>query len=291
VETSEKQYKNPEGDVTLRVNFEDNKVRIEDEQKHEIAISDAQCRWLATELDSHFGGGPQNLDADRVVFFTGEVDEKAVQDCQKEMLKIAYKEFKKLEKDRGYITLFINSQGGSCVDGTALIDTIEMIRGMGIVVVGVVMGIAYSMGSGILQACSLRMVAKHGRMMLHQVSSAAWGKLDDMEHRFKETLEWNRRISEIYAERNTKGHGDVKFWERFLKGKDKYLSGQECVDLGIVDGTYRPLEGFKFPMELSADRKDKKAADKKAEEAKTDGETGAEAPKTKPARARAPKPA
>lgn len=254
------EYKTPEGDTTLRVHFEKTKVRIEDEEKREIVISEAQGRWLATELDSHFGGGPQNLDADRVVFFTGMVDEKTVHDAQKELLKIAYKEIKKKEKERGYITFFINTHGGSCIDGTALIDTIEMVRGMGIPVVGIVQGIAYSMGSGLLQACSIRMMARHSRMMLHEVSAMAWGKLDDMEHRLKETAEWNRRLCDVYAERNTVGHTDVKFWQRYLKGKDKFISGVECIELGLVDAIYRPLQSFSIPMELSADSKLEKNA-------------------------------
>lgn len=246
--TTQKEYKSPEGVVQVRFIREDGKVRISDSESREVTITEVQARWLATELETEFGGGPQStLDMDRFVFFTGTVQEDKIRDCQKELLRLAFKfkektKEKKVKADDIGLTLYINTFGGSCAHATALIDTIEAVRGMGVPVRGIVQGTAYSAGSTILQACTTRLVARHARVMVHQVASGVMGKLDDIEESIKEAHAINRSMAEIYAERNTAGKTDPKFWVKFMAGKDKYLTGQECMTLGLADGIYRPLE-------------------------------------------------
>ncbi len=246
-----KEYINPEGKVELQISFESNKVIIEDAAKRQIIINDTQARWLGTELDAQFGGGPQNLlDSECVIIFTGPVNEESVQNAQRELLRIAFREKKNTSNKNPQITLIINTFGGMCAHGLALYDTIETVRGMGVRVCGLVQGSAFSMGSVILQACSVRLVARHSRIMVHQVTSLAFGKLNEMEDQLEESSTTNKRLAEIYAERNTCGLNNVTYWLKFMRGKDKYIDPQNAVNLGLADAIYQPLIQWDIPLDV-----------------------------------------
>lgn len=250
MENSLREYVNREGESELRVNFDADSVKIEDSDKHEIVVSNEQARWLATELDQQFGGGSKRaILEDRILFCTGAFDERTVIDIQKDLMRLADKWLRRKTDDRGHLTLFINSPGGPCSHGLALIDNIHYIRGLGIPVIGVVQGVGYSMGSIVLQACTQRFLTRHARLMLHEVFSGGIGKVHDLEESLKEVKNVQRILAEILAERNTAGHNDPKYWEEFFKPKDRFLSPQECVELGLCDAIYDPLKQYEFEID------------------------------------------
>ena len=244
-----KEYVNREGVSEVKVRYLDGVVEIEDKDETVVKVTNEQARWLATELDENFGGGKTHkILEDRVLFFAGQVNEATVLDAQKNLIKLAEKWTNRAAGERGHITLFINTPGGACYHGLALVDTIRHLRGMGIPVVGIVQGMAFSMGSVLLQACSKRLIAKHGRLMVHEVSSVAWGKVHEIQDDLKEAKAIQNIIAGIYAERNTAGKNDPKFWVRYITGKDKFLTGEECVKLGLADEIFDPITNISIDV-------------------------------------------
>jgi ATP-dependent Clp protease, protease subunit len=239
-----KEYKSSDGSIQLRVEFDKNRVLIEQPDENiSMTISEPQARWLGTELDSQFGGGPKDSQAfERVVFFTGVVTEDSVVRVQRELLKLAYKE--KESKKPQHITLMINSPGGACNHGFALVDTIEYIRGMGVPVVGIVNGVAMSMGSVLLQACSSRLISRHSRLMVHEISAGVQGKLHNIRNEVEEFERVMWMLAQVYAERNTSDKKTPEEWVAFLEGQDKYISAAEAVKLGLCDAIYEPLKNW-----------------------------------------------
>src|SRR3954452_18769908 len=75
------------------------------------------------------------------------------------------------------ITIYINSAGANVTDGLAIHDAIREIASRGIEVTIVVQGMAYSMGSIVLQAASdgKRLAFPHSWIMIHEPAKwAGW---------------------------------------------------------------------------------------------------------------------
>jgi ATP-dependent Clp protease protease subunit len=233
----------------ISVEIDGDSVYLSDGDEGEIILSHQEAKQIASMIRDQIGIGNET-DDHAIVFFTDEVETEGVEYCQRQILKLAFEMLALSAEERKgkYVTLIINSPGGSCDDGMALIDTIEMVRGMGIPVVGIAMGAAYSMAAVILQACSVRLVGRHARVMLHEVSAGVEGKSSEIEDQYKEIVEVNRLAASVFAERNTAGQADTQGWVDFMKGSDKYLSPTECVELGIADGVYEPLKRWRVEV-------------------------------------------
>ena len=98
---------------------------------------------------------------ERVVFFGTEVRSESANAIVQQLLVL-----EALDSEKP-ITLYINSPGGSVVDGMAIYDTIQRIKAP---VHAIVSGMAASMGSVILSGCEKgdRAIMKHGEVLLHQ---------------------------------------------------------------------------------------------------------------------------
>ncbi len=107
------------------------------------------------------------------------------------------------------------------------------------------------MGSTLLQACSLRLVQKYARVMVHEISSGTSGKVSEMKADLEETENVQRALCEIYATHNTKGNNTAAWWKRKITGKDKFLSPEDCVNLGLADAVYDPVTKFEMPVTLA----------------------------------------
>jgi ATP-dependent Clp protease protease subunit len=83
----------------------------------------------------------------RDVYLIGDID--------KDTARAAIERLRELAVDqRKPITLYLNSAGGNVTDGLALHDAIRHLVSQGVQVTIVVQGMAYSMGSVVLQAAS-----------------------------------------------------------------------------------------------------------------------------------------
>ena len=132
------------------------------------------------------------------------------------------------------IEIIFNSPGGDVVNGLALYDFIQSIRSQGHRVITGALGMAASMGSILLQAGDVRYMGKGAVMLIHEVSSVAWGKTSEVEDRLSLIKKFQERAIQIYVERS-KGSLTKEKVEEGWKRKDWWLTSQECLDLNLID--------------------------------------------------------
>ncbi len=128
------------------------------------------------------------------------------------------------------VDIYINSSGGSVIDGLSVIDTINLIKSP---VNTICTGLAASMGA-VLLSCGTkgnRAVLPHSRVMIHQVSSGMQGTFSDLEIELKQTERCKQDIYKILAENLNKPYEEIEK----LCDRNNWFIGQEAVDLGIVD--------------------------------------------------------
>ena len=76
-------------------------------------------------------------------------------DIEKDTAKAVIERLRELANDSSKpITMYINSAGGNVTDGLAIHDAIRHLVSLGVQITIVVQGMAYSMGSVVLQAAS-----------------------------------------------------------------------------------------------------------------------------------------
>lgn len=135
------------------------------------------------------------------------------------------------------ITIVIDSPGGSVIDGMALFDEISAlsIRGGGShVVTTVVRGYAASMGGILVQAGDVRKIGQESYFMIHEVSSAAGGKIGEIkdEVAFLDTI--SERIAAIFVDRSGGKISRRAFVNRWSR-KDWWMDSREALKFGFVD--------------------------------------------------------
>lgn len=167
---------------------------------------------------------PSRLLMERVVWLGDEVDNRMANAIVQQLLHLQY------EDDKKPITLYINSPGGSIVDGMAIYDTI---RRSSCPVHAVVAGMAASMGAVILSGCKKgqRAILPHGEVLLHQPLGGARGQATDVEISANRILKMKKTLLTILAE-NT-GHPYEKLVEDC--DRDYWLDADEAVKYGICD--------------------------------------------------------
>lgn len=160
---------------------------------------------------------------DRILYFGHEFNQET---CNLAVAQLLYLN----SIDERDINIYINSPGGSVVDGLAVIDTINFIKSS---VSTTCIGMAASMGA-VLLSCGekgKRFILPHGRVMIHQVSSGMKGALKDMEIEFEQTKRCKEDIYRILAANTDKTLEEI---ERDCD-RNYWLIGQEAVEYGIVD--------------------------------------------------------
>ena len=126
------------------------------------------------------------------------------------------------------IKLHINSPGGSLFDGLAAIDYIRKSK---VPVHSIVEGSAASAATLISVMAQKRSINKHSYMLIHQLSSASFGKYEELVDDMENNKALMKAIREIYLER-------TKIPENLLKEilkKDIYFDAKQCLKYGLVD--------------------------------------------------------
>ena len=139
------------------------------------------------------------------------------------------------------INMYINSPGGSVIDGLQLIDTMNFINAP---ISTTCLGMAASMGAVILSCGEKgkRFVLPHSRVMIHQVSSGMSGTFSDMKIEFEQTERCKKDIYNILAKNIGKSYEEIEI----LCDRNNWFIGQEAVDLGIADEVVKTVkkEGY-----------------------------------------------
>jgi ATP-dependent Clp protease protease subunit len=164
----------------------------------------------------------------RDVYLIGDIEKDTARACIERLRELAG------ENGRP-ITLFINSAGGNVTDGLALHDVVRHIISRGIEITIIVQGMAYSMGSIVLQAASegRRLAFPHSWIMIHEPAKwAGWQSTSAAAQHLERLKQMQDQIYRILSSRSGKPLRQII---RDTKRTDFYLDAQSAVEYGLID--------------------------------------------------------
>jgi ATP-dependent Clp protease, protease subunit len=160
-----------------------------------------------------------------------------VGDIEKDPARAVIERLRELANDNSRpITLYINSAGGNVTDGLAIHDSIRQIVNRGIEVTIIVQGMAYSMGSVVLQAASpgRRLAQPHSWIMIHEPAKwAGWQSTSAAAQHLDRLKQMQKQIYQILATRSGRPLQKII---RDTKRTDFYLDAAMALEYGLIDG-------------------------------------------------------
>src|SRR4051812_19553256 len=157
-------------------------------------------------------------------------------DIEKDNAKAVIERLRELANEsRKPITLYLNSAGGNVTDGLAIHDVICYLVTTGIDITIVVQGMAYSMGSVVLQAASVgrRFAYPHSWIMIHEPAKwAGWQSTTAAAQHLDRLKQMQSQIYRIMANRSGKPLRQII---RDTKRVDFYLDAWKAKEYGLVD--------------------------------------------------------
>ena len=162
---------------------------------------------------------------DRVIMLSGPIEDDMANSIVAQLL------FLDAQDSTKDIYLYINSPGGVVTSGMAIYDTMNFIKSD---VQTIVIGMAASMASVLVSsgAKGKRFGLPHSQVLIHQPSGGAQGQQTEIEIAATEILKTRKMINEILAKNSgqpiEKINQDTE--------RDHYLTAQEAVDYGLLDG-------------------------------------------------------
>jgi ATP-dependent Clp endopeptidase proteolytic subunit ClpP len=183
----------------------------------------------------------QNIERERYLeahgmYFLGDITDAAAAQFGQALLHMSVEREGHTDEP---ITVYINSGGGSVGSGLSMMQMIYRMRELYNVTINtVVTGYAYSMGAIVFQAGDTRQVGSFSTLMLH---APQWELSGSDQQIFSDYATLSRHyknvVSNIFAQRT--GQQDAKWWEDFIyAGRDRFLTAQECIELGLADEIY-----------------------------------------------------
>jgi ATP-dependent Clp protease protease subunit len=164
-----------------------------------------------------------------------------VGDIEKDTARGVIEKLREMANDsRKPITLYINSAGGNVTDGLALHDAIRYLVSTGVEITIVVQGMAYSMGSVVLQAASpgQRLAFPHSWIMIHEPAKwAGWQSTTAAAQHLDRLKQMQSQIYRIMADRAGK---PLKQIIRDTKRVDFYLDAWKAKEYGLIDRVLGP---------------------------------------------------
>ena len=175
----------------------------------------------------------------RIIFLGQEVDDQVANLIISQMLYL-----EAVDPDRD-ISLYINSPGGLAYGGMAIYDVIQHIRpDVSTVCVGMGMSAAAMVLSG--GAPGKRLALPSARIMIHQGNAGTRGAPSDMEIQLREVMSLTRRMAEIIAHHSGRSLDEVMH----DIDRDHFMTAEEAVAYGLIDGVIAPRSGLGVAIEL-----------------------------------------
>lgn len=166
-------------------------------------------------------------------------------DIEKDTARAAIERLRELANDSAKpITLYINSAGGNVTDGLAIHDAVRHLVAQGLEITIVVQGMAYSMGSIVLQAASprRRLSFPHSWIMIHEPAKwAGWQSTTAAAQHLDRLKQMQGQIYRILADRSGK---PLKQIIRDTKRNDFYLDAPRAREYGLIDGILGPAQAL-----------------------------------------------
>lgn len=160
---------------------------------------------------------------DRIIWLAGPVNDRMSTVVQAQLMFLDNIETKD-------ITLHVDSPGGSVKSGLSIVDVMDYVSSD---IVTINTGMAASMGSILLGAGTKgkRHSLRFSKVMLHQVSSGAYGNIQDMKISMAETEKYNKILFGLLGQYTNKDA------EQVLEdsARDMWLTADEALAYGIID--------------------------------------------------------
>ncbi len=161
--------------------------------------------------------------ARREIECSGEIDRETVNGLIEELLQLQH------EDPEGEITMYINSPGGSVVDGLALYDVMQAIS---CPIRTICVGMAYSMGAILFAAGNKRDMLPHSKVMIHDpLVTHIEGSALHVDIESKKLLDVRKAINEILAKHTGR---TVKQIEA-KTCQDTYFTAEQAIKFGLAD--------------------------------------------------------
>ena len=164
-------------------------------------------------------------------------------DIEKDTARLAIERLRELANESHKpITIYINSAGGNVTDGLAIHDAVRYLVSKGVQVTIVVQGMAYSMGSVVLQAASpgRRLAFPHSWIMIHEPAKwAGWQSTTAAAQHLDRLKQMQSQIYRILADRSRKPLRQII---RDTKRTDFYLDALRAREYGLIEEVLGPAE-------------------------------------------------
>ena len=177
------------------------------------------------------------------IYFYSDVDQysclelnRKINDLNKELIQYAID----YEVEPPNIYLHINSFGGSLFAAFSTIDTIINSK---IPIISIIEGCAASAATIISMVCHKRYSTSNSFMLIHQLSTGAMGKYEEMKDDFLNDTKLMELLYKLYQD-HTKM--DLKTIKKVLK-RDLWWGSEECLKNGLIDEIW---SGSKFNINI-----------------------------------------
>jgi ATP-dependent Clp protease protease subunit len=161
---------------------------------------------------------------DRIIFMGVPVTEYVSNVIQAQLL------FLESTDPKRDVQMFINSPGGSVIDGLGIYDTMQYVAPD---VATICTGLAASMGAVLLAAGAKgkRSALYHSHVMIHQPMGGAQGQVSDIEISYKLIKKMQKSLYDILA------HHTGQTYEKIQEDcdRDNWMSSLEAKEYGLVD--------------------------------------------------------
>ena len=153
----------------------------------------------------------------RLIQYIDEVNEELSTNDRKYGNKSDYKIF-----------LFINSDGGCVHSALSVIDRILQSE---YDIVSIVEGVAASAGTLMSMVCHHRLIQPNAQMLIHELSSACWGKFHEMKEEVDNLEKLHKTLIALYRKYTTLSKREL---DKILL-HDYMWTAKECKQKGFVD--------------------------------------------------------
>ncbi len=166
----------------------------------------------------------QQLLAERIVFLGTQVDQTSANLICAQLVLLAAEE---PDKD---ISIYINSPGGSVIDGLAIYDTMQYVS---CDIQTICIGMAASMGQFLLCAGTpgKRYALPHSRILMHQPSAQMQGQAADIAIQAEQIV----YMKKMLAERISFHTGQPLERIEADSERDRWFTSQEALEYGFID--------------------------------------------------------
>jgi ATP-dependent Clp protease protease subunit len=163
----------------------------------------------------------------RFIYLFDAIKEESCLEVVKGLIDLDMEMLRKKPKNKQQITLVINSPGGYCCDGFAIIDTMLKIS---CPISSIAVGEICSMAPLIYVCADVRFITPNTWVMLHPISTGTNDYIEFAKSRIENSEKTEAMYDKLFLER-TKIPPDIYYK---AKQKELWLSAEESIKYGIA---------------------------------------------------------